>query len=314
VKWTAGDSIRVERFPDYWEKGRPYLDGMLIKIMPDGDTRLNALRSGQIDFTMEIPPQDFLGLKGERTLRTHERVSLAYWRIFLNTAKPPFDKRAAREAMQYAIDRPALLKTIMFGLSEVTVTPFPSVHWAHNPALAPFPHDPARAKAKLAEAGLPNGFSFDMVLEAAPEHVRRAEAVQAQLAQVGIRVNLQPMELVKGFNLFFRSKEVAAVNFRWTGRPDPDQTVRGLFHSTGFYNPGGWKHARLEELMDQAAASYRIDDRRKIYAQIDEIIQQEAIDIGFFFAPALEAGTTAVQGYQQNLLGKPNFRGVWLAK
>jgi peptide/nickel transport system substrate-binding protein len=304
----------VERFPDYWERGRPYLDGMLIKFIADGDTRLTALRSGQLDFTMEIPPQDFASLKTERGIRTYERVSLAYWRIYLNTAKPPLDKRAAREAIQYALDRPALVKTITFGLGEVAVTPFPSVHWAYNPALKPFPHDLARARAKLAEAGLPSGFGFDMVVEPAPEHVRRAEAIQAQLAEVGIRVEIKPVELVKGVASFFRNKEVAASNTRWTGRPDPDQTVRGLFHSTGFYNPGAFKSERLEQLMDRAVATWNLEERKKLYGQIEEVIQQEAIDVGLFYAQALEAGSTAVQGYQQNLLGKPMFRGVWLQK
>jgi peptide/nickel transport system permease protein/peptide/nickel transport system substrate-binding protein len=66
--------------------------------------------------------------------------------------------------------------------------------------------------------------------------------------------------------------------------------------------------------MDQAAASYKLEDRRKLYAQIDELVQQEAVDVGLFFAPALEASAAAVEGYQQNLLGKPVFRGVWLQK
>jgi peptide/nickel transport system substrate-binding protein len=314
VKWASGDSLRVERFPDYWEKGRPYLDGMLVRFMPDGDTRLSALRSGQIDFIMDVPPQDFASLKAERGIKTHERVTLAYWRIYLNTSKPPLDKRAAREAIQYALDRPALVKSIMFGLGEPAVMPFPSVHWAYNPGLKPFPHDLAKAKAKLAEAGLPNGFSFDMTMEPTPEHVRRAEAIQAQLAQVGIRVDLKPMELVKSTVAFFRAKEIASSNTRWTGRPDPDQTVRGLFHSTGFYNPGAWKHERLEDLMERAVATWNLEERRKLYWQIDELIQQEAVDVGLFYAAALEASSAAVQGYQPNLLGKPMFRGVWLQK
>jgi peptide/nickel transport system substrate-binding protein len=314
VKWTPGDSVRVERFPDYWEPGRPHLDGILVRIMPDGDTRLNALRSGQVDFVMEIPPQDYASLKGEAGIKTYDRVSLAYWRIYLNVARPPLDKRAAREAIQYALDRPALLRTITFGLGEVAATPFPSLHWAHNPNLKPFPHDPAKARAKLAEAGVPGGFAFDMTVEPAPEHVRRAEAIQGQLAQVGITLELKPLELVRGVNAFFRTREVAASNTRWTGRPDPDQTLRGLFHSTGFFNPGRFKSARLEELMDQAAATYKLEERRRIYWRIDELLQQEAIDIGLFFAPALEASTAAVQGYRQNMLGKPMFRGVWLAR
>jgi peptide/nickel transport system substrate-binding protein len=314
TKWTPGDSVRVDRFADYWDRPRPYLDGMLIKIMTDGDTRLSALKSGQVDFIMEIPQQDFESLKGERGLRTYDRISLAYWRIFLNLARPPFDKRAAREALQYALDRPALLRTIAFGLGEVYANPFPSVHWAHATSVKPYPHDVAKAKAKLAEAGVPNGFTFDMVLESAPEHVRRAEAIQAQLAQAGIKVDLKPVELVKGVTMIFRSKEVAAANFRWTGRPDPDQTIRGMFHSTGFFNPGQYRNARLEELMDQAVATYKIDERKKLYAQIEEIVHQEALDPGLFLVPALEASTAAVQGYQPTLLGKPMFRGVWLSK
>lgn len=314
VKWTAGDSVRVERFPDYWDRPRPYLDGILVRIMPDGDTRLAALRSGQVDFIMEIPQQDFEGLKGERGLRTYDRISLAYWRMYLNVAKPPLDKRAAREALQHALDRQALVRTVAFGLGEVHATPFPSVHWAHAPSVAPLRPDLAKARAKLAEAGVPNGFSFDMAVESAPEHVRRAEAIQAQLGRVGIKVDIKPMELVKGVGMFFRSKELAAANYRWTGRPDPDQTVRGMFHSTGFFNPGGFRNARLEELMDQAVATYKIEERKKLYAQISEIIREEAIDPGLFFAPALEASSAAVRGYQPNLLGKPIFRGVWLAR
>jgi ABC-type transport system substrate-binding protein len=116
--------------------------------------------------------------------------------------------------------------------------------------------------------------------------VRRAEAIQAQLAEVGIKLELQPVELVKGVNAFFRNKEVAASNTRWTGRPDPDQTVRGLFHSTGFYNPGKYTNPRLEELMDQAAGTYKIEERRKLYWQIDELLHHEAVDVGLLRAGA----------------------------
>jgi len=314
VKWTPGDSVRLDRFADYWDKPKPYLDGMLLKVITDGDTRLSALRSGQVDFIMEIPQQDFESLKGERGLTSYSRISLAYWRLFLNMSKTPLDKRPVREAINYALDRQALVKTVAFGLGEVYAMPFPAVHWAHAPAVKSYPHDIAKAKAKLAEAGLPNGFTMDMLVEAAPEHVRRAEAVQAQLGQAGIKVDIKPVELVKGVTMFFRTKEAMSTNFRWTGRPDPDQTLRGMFHSTGFYNPGQHKNEKLEALMDQAASSYKVEDRKRVYAQIDQLLHDEALDPGLFFAPALEASSSTVQGYQPNLLGKPIFRGVWLSK
>ncbi|MBI4271425.1 MAG: ABC transporter substrate-binding protein [Candidatus Rokubacteria bacterium] len=312
VRWVAGSEIRYERFAEYWEPGRPYLDAVVLKIMSDGDTRVAALRSGQVDFVMEIPPQLFPVLKGERGLKTHEEISLAYWRLYLNFAKPPLDKKAVREAINYAIDRDTLVRTVMFGLAQAAVSPFPSVHWAHDTGLRPYPYDPGRAKAKLAEAGVPNGFSLDMVVEAAPEHVRRAEILQAQLGAVGIKLDIKAMELAKGVQSFFRAKSVMAANYRWTGRPDPDQTVRGMFHSTGFFNPGAYKVPRLEELLDHAKATYRQEERRRLYHQIARLIQEEALDVPLFYGASLEAMSASVHGYQPSLLGKPMFRGVWI--
>ena len=92
-----------------------------------------------------MPAQDFAGLKGERNLRALEGPTLAYWRVFLNTAKAPLEKKPVREAMNLALDRPTLLKTIIFGLGEVVASPFPAGYWANNPALKPWPYDPARA-------------------------------------------------------------------------------------------------------------------------------------------------------------------------
>ena len=108
---------------------------------------------------------------------------------------------------------------------------------------------------------------------------------------------------------------MSSANFRWTGRPDPDQSLRGMFHSTGFWNTGPLKVPKLEELLDAASSTYKLDERKKLYAHIAQVIQEEALDPGgLFFAPALEASTNTVQGYQPNLLGKPIFRNVWLTK
>ena len=100
VRWQPGSEARLERFADYYEPGRPYLDAIVFKIIPDADTRVSALRSGQVDFIMEVPAQDFAGLKGERGLRAYEGPTLAYWRIFMNMAKPPLDKKGGARGHQ----------------------------------------------------------------------------------------------------------------------------------------------------------------------------------------------------------------------
>ena len=86
-----------------------------------------------------------------------------------------------------------------------------------------------------------------------------------------------------------------------------------MFHSTGFYNPGGLKVPRVEELMDQGKATYKQDERRRFYQQIDEVVQQEAIDTPLYVAYSLEAMSTSGAGATSPICsGKPVFRGVWL--
>ena len=312
ARWQPGSEVRMERFADYYEPGRPYLDGILIRIMPDGDTRVTALRSGQVDFIMEVPAQDFASLKGERNLRAIEGPTLAYWRVFLNMGKAPLERRR-RARRSTSRSTPTLLRTIIFGLGEVVASPFPAGYWAHNPSLKP--GRPARSGAREGQAGrgrpaqrLHDGHGARAHAGARAARGGHPGAVGRGRHQGGSQADGPG----QGRAVLLPGQGADGGNYRWTGRPDPDQSVRGMFHSTGFYNPGGHKVARIEELMDQAKATYRQEDRRRIYQQLSEVIQQEAMDTGIYVAYSLEAMNATLQGYQPNFLGKPMFRGVWL--
>ena len=216
------------------------------------------------------------GPQGRARPRAHEGPTLAYWRIFMNMAKPPSTRRAAR-GHQPRPRPPRLAQDHHLRARRGGQPAVPRELLGVQSQRQAWPHDPARAKAKLAEAGVPTGSHGHGARAHARARAPRG-GLQAQLGAVGIKVDLKPMDLAKGVQAFFRSKELMAANYRWTGRPDPDQTVRGMFHSTGFYNPGGLKVPRVEELMDQAKATYKQDERRRFYQQIDEVVQQEAID------------------------------------
>lgn len=311
VSYERNNEIRYEAFEDYWEEGLPYLDKLTIKIMPDENTRINALKSGQIDLSFPMSPANLEALEKDPSLVVNSHPEVAYHKIYLNTTKPPFDNKKVRQALNYAIDREALVKAVTFGRAEPFYQPFPKGYWANDPSII-IPYDPEKAKQLLQEAGVEN-VAFDMPYYPSGSYERLAQAIRGQLEKVGIEVRLLPMELTKGVSEYFQEKRHPSYLSRWTGRPDPQQTVNLIFSSDGYYNTGGQSTEELEELLKQAASTYDQNERSKLYGEIARIgILEEAMHIPLLSEPGTAVMTKKVMGYQPNLLGKPVFSFLWI--
>lgn len=313
VSYQRNNEIRYEAFKDYWQKGLPYLEKLTVKIMPDENTRINALKSGQIDLSFPMSPANLASLEKDPSLVVESHPEVAYHKIYLNTTKPPFDNKKVRQALNYAIDREALVKAVSFGRAEPSYQPFPKGYWAHDPGIT-IPYDPEKAKQLLKEAGV-GKVSFVMPYFPSGSYERLAQVIRGQLEKVGIEVQLQPMELTKGVSEYFQEKRHPSYLSRWTGRPDPQQTVSLIFSKDGYYNTGGQTTPELEELIKKAAATYEQEERAKLYAEIARIgILEEAMHIPLLSEPATAVMTKKVKGYQPNLLGKPNVSFLWIQK
>ncbi|MFM1652588.1 ABC transporter substrate-binding protein [Brevibacillus sp. B_LB10_24] len=313
VKWVRNGEIQFVANADYWQKGYPYLDKITVKIMPDENARLNALKSGQVQIYWNVSPSNVQALTSDPNLVIDSKVSLAFYNIYINTTIPPFDKAEVRHAMQYAIDREALVKTFTFGQGEPAYQSYPSGYWAHQEGLK-IPYDPEKAKQLLKQAGAEN-VSFDMTTPPTAFYQRIAEAVRGQLKEVGITVNIKPMELTKGTALYFNEKQIAANLTRWTGRPDPQQTAQLFYSGKGFYNAGGATVPEKEQLITQAAASYDQKERAKLYGEINQIaLLDEAMQIPIMYSPIAAALSPKVKGFESTLLGKPRIQFLWLEK
>jgi peptide/nickel transport system substrate-binding protein len=311
VSWVPNGEVVMEAFDEYWDESLPYLDKLTVIPMPDENTRINGVTSGQIDVSYPISTNNIPTLKKNPNISLDSSDQIQSWQMYLNTAKAPLDNVKVRQALLYAIDRDALNKAILLGLGKPAYQHFPEGYWANNPDVK-LPYDPEKSKKLLKEAGVEN-VELEIVYQSAAFPQRLMEAVTAQLDQVGIKVKLVPMELTKGVTELFSEKRYNAGMFPWTGRPDPQMTVQSLWGKTAFYNAGSRNSEELDAIINKSAATYDPKEREKVIKEAVKVaIIDDAMNLPLVFEPATAAMSKKVSGYQGNLAGKPKLRYLWI--
>ncbi len=307
---NPGNEVTFEKFADYWQEGKPYLDKVNVKVMKES-TMVNALKSGEVDVVAPISAANKKDLESLPNLKIDASSSLNFQYIYINTSLPPLDNQKVRQAIQYAIDREQLVNAIQFGEGEAAFGIFPKAHPAHVKDSS-IRFDQEKAKQLLEESGVTE-LSFNMLAKPDAFDIRIAEAVQAQLAEVGIQVNIEPTEVTKLVELAFSKAEYPATLARASGRPDPNALISLYYEESSFYNPGRHANSELKKLIKDASKETDSDKRMKIIAESSRIaIEEDAMGIPLFFEPMIVAFHEKVNGYEPHQYGKPRFQFLWL--
>ncbi|WP_322075061.1 glutathione ABC transporter substrate-binding protein GsiB [Burkholderia cenocepacia] len=194
VEWKQTDDLKVKKFAGYWKKGYPKIDAIDWKPVVDNNTRAALMKTGEADFAFRIPFEQAADLKGNAKVDVVERPSIVQRYVSLNMLQKPFDNPKVRQALNYAVNKEALAKVAFSGFATPSTGVVPQgVDYATK--LGPWPYDPAKARALLKEAGYPNG--FETTLWSAYNNSTSQKAiqfVQQQLAQVGVKVQVQALE------------------------------------------------------------------------------------------------------------------------
>ncbi|MBS4214187.1 ABC transporter substrate-binding protein [Neobacillus rhizophilus] len=313
VKHIPNGEVVFEAYEDYWQEGKPYLDKMTIKVMPDENTRINALKSGEIDYADNISPGNVQNLKTDSNIVLKDVLPLRFKMMFLNQSMPPFDNKNVRLAIQYGINREGINKGINFGQGEPANNIFPKEYWAGNPEMK-IEYNPEKAKQLVKDSGLKD-ISFTMINFPIADYAKGAEAVKSQLKEIGINVDLQPMEVTKGTTSYFAEKTAPAFFTSWTGRPDPQMTTRLIFSANSYLNPGKYSTPEIESLISEAASSYDQKERAKLYKEISKkALLEEAIAIPIVYDRMTSAMNKKVKGFEPNMMGKPVFSTIWMGE
>jgi len=314
VEWIKDDHLTLKRFEGYWNKEAPaYLDQIRYRPLPDDTVKLQSLQAGEIDALDYLAPRNVAQAKGDASLAVVDVPSLAAFWYMLNTTKPPFDNKALRQAVLYAIDTEAIVKGVWLGVGVPSNGPISPSSWAYDDTIKPIKRDLDKAKAKLAEGGQASGFTFSFNCDNTPLTIQEAEVVKAQLAEAGITMNVNVLDgarlLAEG-----NGKTFQASTYAWSGRPDPDGNTYQFFHTTPgtSLNWSGFSNPRADELLDQTRVVSDHDQRKKLYSEMIGILREEAPVVFVIHPIEPKAFSPKVQAYPAIPDGMMRFKSVWL--
>jgi peptide/nickel transport system substrate-binding protein len=224
-EWKPNESVSFTRNQNYWQKGMPHWDRLVVKFIPEDATRVAFLMGGQTDIIGAPPPREFSRLKNRSGLRGEALPTFGGWTVILqNCSRPPFNDVEFRRAMKHAVDRKTITERIYFGLVEESAIPAPaSSWWFDQQANDMSTYDLDKAKAHLAKSAYPNGTEIDLEVSAEPYLLDSKDAavfIQAELAKLNIKVNirLSPSAIMTG-KVLKGDYQSAFVNFMSPGEP-----------------------------------------------------------------------------------------------
>lgn len=315
--WAPGQSVRLVRNPSYWQEGRPLLDSVAWVPVPDDNTRVLQLQGGQAHIAANIP----LNLVG--TLDAMPGINAGtfpattvFWLSF-NTTVEPFDNPHVRRAVAFAIDTAEIAEAALFGFGGRACSVISPAVPFHDPDTPCFERDGERVRAELEAAGLPDGFSVELLVPNIAPGRTIAEIIQGQAAEFGIDVRLRPIDNAQMY------ATVSAFDYEmaytgWTmDIPDPDQNIAFMFdfeQGGGASYSTGFDDARMTELVRAGQQALDEDERAAIYAEIQALNAELAPFIPLIALDGAFAWRDEVQDFFINPMGKRRMETVWLAR
>jgi peptide/nickel transport system substrate-binding protein len=325
VHHIRGQEVLLVANEDYWD-GRPYLDAIVVKPIPDTAARLMALEAGDIHVAYHVPPRDAKRYMENPGLGITVLTPPPQRRMFigLNVQWGPFKDVRVRQALNYAVDKEAIVNQVFLGLAKPMDSPLPPTSLCYYPAKY-YEYNPEKAKQLLAEAGYPNG--FEVTLYYGPGRylldTEVVEAVQAYLAAVGVKVKVVPLEWAAFTAKLRKPLEETDVQmfFIGWGLPtlDPELGV-GPF-SRAAWPPGlnsmFYTNPTVEELIVAQRAATDPAERCAIVKQLQEIIMEDAPFIALYYEPQIHAVRNEVRDFVISVteqIDELQIRYTWLAK
>ena len=311
VEWVKDSHVTLERFDGYFVEGVPYLDKAIFRVITDPAARLAALRAREVDVIPELPAQEVAAVRKDPNLTIVEVPFNGIQYIAINNKVAPFDNVKVRQALNYAVDRRAVIETAQFGVGVPIASHMPPATSYYVDLTGKYPYDPDKAKQLLAEAGLPNGFETTMILPQPYDfHIRNGQVVADQLSKVGIKVKLETMEWGTWLSQVYNGRQYAMTAIGATGRLDPDPFLNA-YVSTSPENFRNYKNDKFDQLAAQGAVESDPQKRREIYAQMQTLLADDAALIALLAPLSSVTTQKSVQGWVVYPIDIYDLRTVW---
>ncbi len=321
-EWVPGSYISLVKNPDYFKKGQPYFDAVIYKIVPDANSLLNQLQTGEIDSRVRLNNEHVDIVKGMKNVHLVSVPSVTPWLLWMNNTKPPFNDESVRQALAYGFDKQGIAKTLLKGYVEPAWQLVSPLSWAYNPNVVKHKYDPNKAKQILDGAGWKPGsdgirekdgnkLSFEILnIAGEQERVQILSFIQAQWKDIGVDAKIKAVDVgtMWGNALPKRDYQMA---YSYTGRQaDPD--VAGWYMSPDrkpAYNFAGYSNPQVDDLLTQALQTVDRNKRKELYFKVQEIVADDVVYLFLFWLANHTALNNRVQGYKPG----PGYVEFWNA-
>lgn len=330
-RWQKGNFIELERNPDYWDQGKPFLNKLVLRIIPDASARAAAMEAGEVQLAgfSPVPLNDVQRLSSQPAIAVETKGYEAFAPMFLfefNLRRKPFDDKRVRQALAHAIDRDFIANRIWFGFAKAATGPVPSVlpkFYTSNVHL--YPYDPKKAEQLLDAAGYkrgPDGKRFKFVHDYLPygsDYQRTAEYVKQALGRIGVEVELRAQDFGAFVKRVYTDNDFDMTSNYFYCLPDPTLGVQRIYWSksiqkgVAFGNAAGYADPEMDKVLERIQVENDATKRLELIHRLQQIAAEDlpvldVLELRFFtlFNKTVQSHTTTSDGMYAS------FANVWL--
>lgn len=305
VEWVPNDHVTVKANPNYW-RGKPYLDDIIFKQIPEGSVRTMMLQAGQVDVMMNVPPESINVLDNDPSVNLYRMTALLVNYVQIPRMVKPFNDIRVREALNYAVNKQELSQYLYQGLAKPMQSPIPPGMPDYQPLSPDFSYNPTKAKELLSEAGYPDGFDCNLYTYANPRSYNAAggkiaTALQGYWKKIGVNVHVIQLE----WGSYLRT--VRDPDFSdgmcmsgWTADcGDPDNFLYYLYYGKASNIPHAMTgRPEIDALIEQERVCADPTQRTTLIDEALQKVWQDAGDVWLTNGVLVRATTAKVHGFQ----------------
>jgi peptide/nickel transport system substrate-binding protein len=289
-RWVSGQYVELVRNPRYYEPGKPYLDRVVFRVVPDDLTLLTLLKKGEIDCLESVSKEAAADLAADYPdIRIFKYPSRSMTYIAWNLERPWFQKREVRRALTMAIDRREIINTLLSGMAAECKSPMSPLIWAYDDSIESIPYDPRRAAAILKDNGWSDTdgdgildrdgrpFEFEMITNNGNQlRVGIVTMAESYLRKVGIKVKPQLLDWNHFISRVTQSDfDSQVMGWKVGTRADLTELWHSRSNEPGGYNRVGYRNQEVDSLIDKAKNTLDTDQAKALWSRCQRIIYED---------------------------------------
>jgi peptide/nickel transport system substrate-binding protein len=317
-KWDPTGDLTFVKNKHYWQPGKPYINKLVYKLIPNDTQLTQQLQSGEINAIDEVTDASVSTLKADSSVSVDTAGSWDIEQVFFNTQNQYFSDPNVRRAIAMALDRKGITKATTFGTATVANSLIPpTIADSANSSGYALNYDVAAAKASLAKSKYPNGFTTTLMIPSGDSlRAQEAQIIQESLAKIGITVKIESIDLATFRANFFAYKFDFMIDSGQSDYPDPDELVTFQADPAGF-SKSYWTHytnPTVTKLLPEGRSTPDGSARKAIYLQIQKILATDVPYIPLFYPSTIKATSSTVHGLTVLPNGSVRFQDAWIQK